>query len=85
MIRINLRDIKNNLTPNPKSCSNALKMMLPRMVRRRIDEQKDWIKEQIKAISFQPTNVATYVKQRQSLDYIDATYPGVKEKIDLNL
>lgn len=85
MIRINLNEIKNHLTPSPKDCLAKLKRMLPLMVKRRVDHYKQWLLAQIQSISFSPTNVETYVKQIQSLEYIDKNYQGIKDKIDVNV
>lgn len=44
------------------------------LIKRRIESFKQWLNKQIDSISKPPTNVETYVKQIQSLAYIDINY-----------
>jgi len=51
------------------------------MVKRRVDHYKQWLLKQIESISYSPTNVETYVRQIQSLEFIERNYQGVKDKV----
>jgi len=85
LLRLVLIGVKDVLTPQAKLCFSKLKQIFPLMLRTRIDSIKLWLNNQIKAISKQPINVQSYVKQVQALEYIEKHYQGVKDRIETNV
>lgn len=74
MIRIDTIAIRQKLLPSPKKNLDYLKELLPRILKERIENKKDWLKKYIAIIKQPPGTVEAYVHQIQNLDYIDAHF-----------
>ena len=46
LIQVQFKDIKTPLVPQPKKCLDALRKMLPFMVRMRVENCKTWMLDQ---------------------------------------
>jgi hypothetical protein len=84
MIRVECDQIKKLLVPAPKEYLRELTILLPNIVKGRIDKEKKWLQDQINQIKMPNTKVEHYVKQVKLLDDVDQKYPDHKDRIDLN-
>jgi hypothetical protein len=57
MIRVDCSAIKNLLIPSPKENLKELQLLLPRVVKDRIENEKRWLKKQITEIRNHPVGV----------------------------
>jgi hypothetical protein len=62
MIRVDCSAIKALLLPSPKDNLKELQLLLPRIVKDRIENEKRWLKKQINEIRNHPVGVQEYVK-----------------------
>jgi len=57
---------------------------MPSILQKRISECTEWLNNQITSLKAPTLTVDAYVKQIQTLDYIDLAYQEVKDKVELN-
>ena len=62
MFKIELREILNSLTPNPKEAFEKVRKSIPPMVKFRLERSKDWLVERIGTLSGKISNVNGFVK-----------------------
>ena len=74
MFRLEVIQIKQNITPQTKNCVTILRNLIPSIVEIRIEECADWLKSQINSLSENPKTVHAFVKQIQILEQIDTEY-----------
>ena len=83
LLKINFHKIKMRLKPSPKDIFQKLGKEIPLIIRRRLNNKKQWLNEQIKSISSPAIEVDEYVRQVQALEFIDNNFQRVKDDIDL--
>ena len=84
MLRVDTSAIKAKMTPHPRQCTAHLKILMPSILQKRISECTEWLNNQITSLKAPTLTVDAYVKQIQTLDYIDLAYQEVKDKVELN-
>ena len=83
LLKVNFHKVKNQLKPNPKKTFERIKKELPAVIRLRLNQEKQWLSDQIESISSPAIEVDEYVRQVQALDYIENEFQNVKDRIDL--
>ena len=82
MLSVNFTEIVDVLTPNPKKCLAKLKQLLPAHIKTLVSECIVWMKEQVRLLEKMPENVDEFVRQIKCLEYTEANFQEVKEKLE---
>ena len=83
LLKVSFHKVKGEIKPNPKKTFEKIKKELPLVIRRRLNNKKEWLNDRIHSISSPAIEVDDYVKQVQALDFIDNNFQKVKDEIDL--
>jgi len=83
LFRMKFTDLKRELTISPRDCLATLRQILPRTVKERVAECTAWMNTQRLELKVAPENVDEFVKQIQSLEYVEDNFQTVKEKLEL--
>lgn len=61
MLRIDVTAIKLKMTPQPKLCIQILKDLIPEVVKLRINQSSEWLRNQIVALKTPTNTVESFV------------------------
>ena len=82
MMKIDMRDIKRALVPNPMHARREISEIIPSFIRERCEVMKDWLGESIERISGDVNTVDEFVDQANALHEINQQLQMVKDKVD---
>lgn len=71
MMKIDMRDIKRALVPNPMHARREISEIIPSFIRERCEVMKDWLGESIERISGDVNTVDEFVDQANALHEIN--------------
>ena len=83
MLRIDFLPIKQALRPNPKKYFTKIRDTLPGVVKKRIEESKTWLTNQISRIDKPVYEPDPFVEQVKAISYINDTIQDVSDDLDL--
>ncbi len=82
MMKIDMRNVKRALVPNPMACRREVSEIIPSFIRERCEVMKDWLDESIQRISMDVATVDEFVDQANALSEINQQFQTVKDKVD---
>ena len=83
LLRIDCRDARKMILPNPDNMLNDLKKRIPAMLRDRLLEISQWLSTALHEIKHAALSIDDFVKQSISLDNVNRDFPSYKSRLEI--
>ena len=83
MLRIDCKDAREKIIPNPSQLTAAFQKLLPDMLRDRTTEIKAWLSVSIQEVKNVALTIDDFVKQSISLDRINREFPDYRRRLEI--
>jgi len=83
LLQIDSKDTRSKLQPTPKDYIKKIEELIPRIIRERTDQKKNWLTENIRNLKKQGIGVEEYVQKKKDLESANDNFQNVRDGVDL--
>jgi hypothetical protein len=81
LLRVDTYALKLKLQPSPLKLIEDLKKMLPKVLKERLLEIKEWLTKQIGSLKSNNSSIDDFVRQQNSLRNVEKSFLKIKDKL----